>query len=88
MNKGWVYILSTKNLSFYIGSTLDLNKRIEEHKRGLVRATKNLRPFNLAFCQEYPTIKEARKIEYKLKRLKRRDYIEAIVRDRVIKMTI
>ena len=38
------------------------------------------------FCQEFPTIEEAKKVELKLKKLKRKDYIEKIVKDGYIKM--
>jgi hypothetical protein len=40
----------------------------------------------LAFSQEYQTLREARKIERKLKRLKRKDYIEKIIKDGYIKI--
>ena len=35
----------------------------------------------LVFSQEYETIKLARQIEFKLKRLKRKDFIEKIIKE-------
>lgn len=40
----------------------------------------------IVFYQEYENLKVARKIEYKLKNLKRHDYIASIVKDGFIKM--
>jgi len=38
----YVYLLiSGKDGNFYTGSTADLNRRFEEHNRGLVNSTKN-----------------------------------------------
>jgi predicted GIY-YIG superfamily endonuclease len=42
----------------------------------------------MVFKQEYSTLGEARKIETKLKKLKRRDYIRKIVEDGFIKMRL
>jgi len=43
--------------------------------------------FELVFKKkEYKTILEARRVEYKLKKLKRRDYIANIIKDGFIKM--
>ncbi|GAB4219841.1 MAG: hypothetical protein Fur009_7780 [Candidatus Microgenomates bacterium] len=83
----FVYILkSLKNNRFYIGSTQDINKRWLKHKRGEVKSTKNLRPLKIEFYQEYPNIKQARYIELKLKKLKRKDYLEKIIREKEIKI--
>jgi len=85
----FVYILkSQKNNRFYIGSTIDVDNRFIKHQKGEVKATKNLRPLTLEFYQYFPTIKEAKIIEYKLKKLKRRDYIEKIIKDKKIRMKL
>jgi len=80
------YILqSKKNNRYYIGSTLNLKRRLEEHNSGKSTYTRNLRPLDLVFYQEYPNIIMARKIEYKLKSFKRKDIIEKIIEDGQIK---
>ena len=84
--KGYVYILKRKNDSYYVGSTIDIDKRFDEHQNGLVEATKYLLPVALAFFKEYPTILQARQIEYKLKRLKSRKIIERIISDKDIQI--
>lgn len=84
--EGFVYILKSKrNGSYYIGSTKNVNNRYKEHCDGRVIATKYLLPVELEFYKKYQTIKEARKIEYKLKKFKSRKIIERIIRDKDIK---
>jgi len=82
-----VYILQFKNGKFYIGSTTDLDRRIKQHASGLTHSTKRLGEGTLVFHQSYQTLKEARSVEYKLKKFKRRDYIEKMLKDRYIRLT-
>jgi len=87
IKKPCVYFLrGIKNNFIYIGSTTNLHFRFNKHQKGLVKSTKAWLPIKLEFYQEYKTIREARQIEYRLKRLKRKDYYEAIIKDRKIKM--
>lgn len=84
---GFVYILkSLSNERFYIGSTINLETRIKEHNSGKSKYTKLTRPFDLVFSQKFETIQEARKIEYKLKKLKSRKITEKIISEGIIKM--
>ena len=82
-----VYILQFKNGRFYIGSTTDLKRRIKQRASGLTHSTKRLGEGTLVFQQSYQTLKEARSVEYKLKKMKRRDYIEKILKDGYIRLT-
>ena len=87
MKVGFVYLLrSLKNDKFYIGSTTDIKRRLHQHKIGNVKATVYLRPLKLELFQKFDTITSARTIEHRLKKLKRRDYIEKIIKDKYIKM--
>jgi len=87
MAKGFVYILrSLKNGRFYIGSTTDINKRLLRHESGNVRATRNFLPVRLELCQEFDNYTYARKIEQRLKDFKRKDFIEKIVKEGIIKL--
>lgn len=61
-------------------------KRLRHHKGGFTPSTKRFGELDLIFSQEYPSLKEARIIERKLKKLKRKDYIEKIIKDGFIKM--
>ena len=44
--------------------------------------------FDVALAQKYPSLEIARKIERKIKALKRKDYIEKMIRDGYIKIEI
>ena len=83
-----VYILKTSSGKYYIGSTIDLDKRIKHHKGGHTPSTKRLGTVDLVFSQEYDSINTARMIENRLKKLKRRDYIEKIIKDGIIKIKV
>jgi predicted GIY-YIG superfamily endonuclease len=74
-----VYILLCRNLRYYIGSTKNLNERLKSHHAGYVKATAYLRPLQLVFATQYQTIKNARQIEYKLKKFKNKIIIDNIV---------
>lgn len=85
-NGGYVYILQSKrNNVYYIGSTKNIARRFEQHQLGEVKYTRNLRPWVLKLSQRYNSLKEARQIEYKLKQLKRKDIIEHVIKDQMIK---
>ena len=84
---GYLYILQSRlKLKYYIGSTIDLEKRIKEHNNGYVISTKHLRPLELKFFKKFDSIKEARRIEYNLKKLKSRIIVEQIVLQQEIKL--
>lgn len=84
---GIVYILqSLVNNRYYIGSTIDLDRRVLEHNSGKSSYTKLTRPFKLVFSKQYDSIKKARRIEYRLKKLKSKKIIERIIFEGNIKM--
>lgn len=63
-----------------------MQERLSHHKRGFTPSTKRLGELDLVFSQKYATLKEARSVERKLKKLKRKDYIEKIIKDGFIKI--
>ncbi len=77
--KGYVYILKDKNNRFYVGSTIDFEKRLWQHKLGHTQTTKNMDEPKLVLVQEFKSLTMARKIEMKIKKMKRKDYIEKMV---------
>ncbi len=88
MSVGSVYILkSQKNGRYYIGSAENVARRVSQHNEGRVKATEFIRPLKLVFQQEYSDVTLARRIEYRLKALKRRDILERIIAERKILIT-
>ena len=86
---GYVYILQSKrNSVYYIGITNNLERRIKEHNTRRVKYTKNMIPWELKFFKKYDSLTEARKIEYKLKKLKRKDIIKKIIEGQKILMGV
>ena len=69
--KYYVYILkSQKDERFYIGSTSDVDKRIEFHNSSRARYTKRYQPWVLIYIEEYESRGEALRREKELKRVK------------------
>ena len=67
LSKGFVYVLRCSDQRLYTGSTRDLQKRLEAHSMGKVRTTKNRRPFQLLYTEEFDDYSEARRREHYLK---------------------
>ena len=86
----WVYMLRCGDGSYYVGHTDNLENRLEQHHLKIYPKcyTATRLPIELVFSQEYPNIKQAYKVEIKLKKMKRRDYIEKIIAEGKIKMSI
>jgi len=77
----FVYILqSLKDGSYYVGSTQDLDSRLERHNQGRSKYTKAKRPWELIFREEYPDRSSAMKREAKIKRRKSSQFIESLIR--------
>ena len=80
-----VYILqSSKNNSYYIGSTNNINRRIVQHENGLVKSTRNILPVELKLFYKCDSLTQARQLEYKIKKLKRKDLIESMISEQKI----
>ena len=67
-----MYIVRCKNDSLYVGISQDVKKRIVRHNAGKGAAyTKALRPVFLVWTRLVGTLGEARKVEDRIKILKR-----------------
>lgn len=67
----FVYVLkSLRDNRYYIGSTDNINRRLEQHNRGANISTRNRRPFELIYTESYSSKEEAVAREYKLKSYK------------------
>lgn len=77
----FVYIIkSEKDGSYYIGSTQDLEERLERHNQGRSKYTKEKRPWNIVFREEFPNRSSAVKRENYLKLQKNKKLVESLVR--------
>ena len=62
-----MYVLLCSNGEFYVGSTTDMERRLNEHQKGRGCAfTKAHLPFKLVYTEEYPTYDQAYKRERQL----------------------
>ncbi len=58
--KGYMYILLCSDGSYYTGSTIDLERRLNEHQNGEgANHTKKRLPVSLLYYEEYSRIDEA-----------------------------
>jgi putative endonuclease len=84
---GYVYILESPTCSrYYIGSSENPERRLIEHNRGYVSATRSKGPWHIVLKQVYPTTAIARKVEFRLKRLKSRRILEQMVQEGYIRL--
>jgi putative endonuclease len=81
----WAYILECSDGSYYVGSTIDLERRIWEHDQGLGAAyTRHRRPVRLIWSAAFERVDEAFAFEKRVQgwnRAKRRALIEGRLGD-------
>ena len=76
----YVYIIkSLKDSSFYIGSTNDIERRLEEHNSGLSKYTSSKLPWKLVYSEQLPDVTTARSREYFLKKQKNRAFYQRLI---------
>ena len=76
----WMYILECSDGSYYVGSTIDLERRLWEHNEGLgSKYTARRRPVQLAYAAEFASITEAYEREKQVQGWGR-DKREALIR--------
>ena len=60
----WMYILQCSDGSYYVGSTVNLERRLWEHNEGLgAKYTARRLPVKLVFAAEFDSIAEAYALE-------------------------
>jgi len=68
MNCWYTYVLYSKQLNrFYIGSTKDIKRRLEEHKYGHTLTTRKMKDFKLAYYEVCCSKEDAQFRERQLK---------------------
>jgi putative endonuclease len=76
----YCYILYSSKLDkYYVGSTTDMQRRLEEHNRGKEKFTKTGMPWLLVHKEIFEEIKQARQRELQIKKMKSRKYIELLI---------
>ena len=80
--QAFCYILYSLKLNkYYVGSTTDIERRLEEHNRGKEKFTKTGLPWRLVYKEEFGELNQARQREYYIKKMKSRKYIEHLIID-------
>jgi predicted GIY-YIG superfamily endonuclease/proteasome lid subunit RPN8/RPN11 len=75
----WTYLLHCRDGEFYTGHTDDLERRIAEHKSGLLPGfTQDMHPLDLVWSQDFPTRYEALAAERQIKGWSRRKKLALI----------
>jgi putative endonuclease len=78
----YVYVLrSLKDGQLYTGYSSDLKKRLNEHNKGYVEATKNRKPFELIYYEACTSKYDAYRREKYLKTNYGRRYIKSRLQD-------
>jgi putative endonuclease len=68
----WVYILKGSNGRHYIGSTVDLERRLNEHNSGGTHTTQRLgEELQVVIARRLSSLAEARQLERDLKKKKK-----------------
>lgn len=66
---GYLYILRCNDGSFYVGSTIDIEQRLREHRSGTgADYTRRHLPVELAYVERFPSIETAFRMECRLHR--------------------
>ena len=75
----FVYVLkSLKDNKRYIGMSSNLNRRLIEHNRGLVKSTRNRKPLELIYFEEFENKSDALKREKFFKTGSGREFLKNI----------
>jgi len=68
------------NGRYYVGYPGDPSARLVEHNAGKVTSTRRRGPWELVYTEEHVDATTARQREYRLKSMKSRVYLEALIR--------
>lgn len=74
------YILFSSKLDkYYVGSTPDMERRLEEHNRGKEKFSSTGVPWILVYKEIFEELADARKREQEIKKQKSRKYIKSLL---------
>ena len=67
--KYYTYILHSETRDrYYIGSTMDLQQRLQRHNQGATKSTKNGRPWKIVYYEEFDNKTDSLKRENQIKK--------------------
>jgi len=76
----YCYILYSEKLNkYYVGSTTDITRRLEDHNRGKEKFTSTGLPWTLIYKELFEELKQARQRELYIKKMKIRKYLETLI---------
>ena len=74
------YILFSEKLNkYYVGSTSDIHRRIEDHNRGKEKFTSTGMPWQIVYSETFGNLADARRREFQIKKQKTRSCIERLI---------
>jgi putative endonuclease len=77
----FVYIIRSQvDGSYYIGSTQNLEDRLERHNQGRSKYTKSRSPWELVYSEQHVDRSTAVRRENEIKKRKSKEFIESLVR--------
>lgn len=80
MDEWYTYIIySSKIDKYYVGSTRDLEWRLERHNLGWGKYTKRGIPWKIVYFEKFKIKSEALKREKEIKKMKSRSYVEKLI---------
>jgi len=78
----YTYILYNDHINkYYVGSTNNLERRLQDHNRGKDRYTRQAKEWSLVYFEKHETRSQAVTRESQIKRKKSRVFIESLIRD-------
>ena len=88
MMNGYCYILECADGSYYVGSTVDLERRVSEHNEGLGAAyTRRRRPVQLVWYEHFTRIDAAYAREKQIQNCSRAKW-EALIEERASELPL
>jgi predicted GIY-YIG superfamily endonuclease len=80
---GYLYVLESRSSgAHYVGSAVNPDRRLYEHRIGHVAATAGRGPWERVALVEFPTLRLARQAEMWIKRLRRKELVRLVVAGR------
>jgi putative endonuclease len=81
----YVYVLKSQTKEWlYVGFSDNLKRRLQEHQKGLSKATKPYRPFELIFYEAYKSKADAKRREVYLKTTKGKRSLKLILQESLL----